>query len=86
MRLDVAFDLDFSLCCGQVFRWRKVDGWWYGVVGEKVVKVRQCGSELKFENVSEEFCADVFWVKRRFSSKLANALAKTIMFKKLCKV
>ena len=55
MRLDVAFDLDFSLCCGQVFRWRKVEGWWYGVVGDNVFKVRQCGAELEFENVSAEF-------------------------------
>ena len=55
MRLDVAFDLDFSLCCGQVFRWRKIGGWWYGVVGENPFKVRQCGAELLFEGVSEEF-------------------------------
>ena len=55
MRLDVAFDLDFSLCCGQVFRWRKFGGWWYGVVGENPFKVRQCGAELLFEGVSEEF-------------------------------
>jgi N-glycosylase/DNA lyase len=55
MRLDVAFDLDFSLCCGQVFRWRKIGGWWYGVVGEHVFKIRQRGAELEFENVSEQF-------------------------------
>jgi N-glycosylase/DNA lyase len=60
MRLKVTFDLDFSLCCGQVFRWRKIDGWWYGVVGENVVKVRQCGCELEFENVSEEFVQSYF--------------------------
>ena len=41
MQLDVPFDLDFSVCCGQVFRWKKMDGWWYGVVGENVVKIRQ---------------------------------------------
>jgi N-glycosylase/DNA lyase len=60
LRLDVAFDLDFSLCCGQVFRWRKVDGWWYGVVGENVFKIRQCGAELQFENVGEEFVRTYF--------------------------
>ena len=60
MRLDVAFDLDFSLCCGQVFRWRKVDGWWYGIVGEHVVKVRQCGAELEFKNVSKDFVQHYF--------------------------
>ncbi len=60
MQLDVAFDLDFSLCCGQVFRWCKVNGWWYGVVGENVVKVCQCGSELQFENVDKEFIKTYF--------------------------
>jgi len=55
MRLDIAFDLDFSLCCGQVFRWQKVGCWWYGVVGENVFKVRQYGFELEFENVREDF-------------------------------
>lgn len=60
MRLDVPFDLDFSLCCGQVFRWQKQGGWWYGVVGEKVVKVRQCGCELEFENVDLDFVRHYF--------------------------
>ena len=55
MRLDVAFDLDFSLCCGQVFRWKKIGEWWYGVVGENVFKIRQCGAELEFDGVSGEF-------------------------------
>jgi N-glycosylase/DNA lyase len=60
MRLDVPFDLDFSLCCGQVFRWQKRAGWWYGVVGEKVVKIRQRGCELEFENVNEDFIRKYF--------------------------
>jgi len=55
MRLDVPFDLDFSLCCGQVFRWKKIDGWWYGVVGENIIKIRQNGTELEFTGVSEDF-------------------------------
>jgi len=60
LQLDVAFDLDFSLCCGQVFRWRKIDGWWYGVVGEHVVKIRQCGDQLEFENIHREFVQNYF--------------------------
>ncbi len=55
MQLDVAFDLDFSLCCGQVFRWKKTGDWWYGVVGDNVCKIRQCGAKLEFEGVSEDF-------------------------------
>jgi N-glycosylase/DNA lyase len=60
MLVDVAFDLDFSLCCGQVFRWKKVDGWWYGVVGENVFKIQQCGSKLEFEGVKAEFVRNYF--------------------------
>jgi N-glycosylase/DNA lyase len=60
MRLSVLFDLDFSLSCGQVFRWRKLDGWWYGVVGNKVVKIRQCGCELEFEGADEWFVRHYF--------------------------
>ena len=60
MRLDVSFDLDFSLCCGQVFRWKKIDGWWYGVVGENVFKIRQCGVDLELEGVSEDFVRGYF--------------------------
>jgi N-glycosylase/DNA lyase len=60
VRLEVVFDLDFSLCCGQVFRWKKVDGWWFGVVGEQVIKIRQCGAELEFENVTEDFVQQYF--------------------------
>jgi N-glycosylase/DNA lyase len=55
MRLDVTFDLDFSLCCGQVFRWKKIGDWWYCVVGENVFKIRQCDAELEFDGVNSEF-------------------------------
>jgi len=60
LRLDVSFDLDFSLCCGQVFRWKKIDDWWYGVVGENVFKIRQCGAELEFNGVGESFVKHYF--------------------------
>ena len=60
MRLDVPFDLDFSLCCGQVFRWKKMGDWWYGVVGEKAFKIRQCGVELEFKGVDEDFVRQYF--------------------------
>lgn len=54
------FSLEFTLCCGQVFRWEKHGVWWYGVVGEKVFKVRQAGDELEFENVDECFVRNYF--------------------------
>ena len=75
MLLDVAFDLDFSLCCGQVFRWRKIDGWWYGIVGENVVKIRQCGVQLEFENVHQEFVQNYFGLNDDLA-KIKNCVGK----------
>ena len=54
-------NLDVTLCCGQVFRWEKKGDWWFGVVGNRALKVRQVGALLEFENVEEAF------VKRYFS-------------------
>jgi len=43
------FSLEHTLGCGQAFRWEKVGDWWYGVVGEGVLKVRQTEGFLWFE-------------------------------------
>jgi N-glycosylase/DNA lyase len=53
LKLDVPFDLDVTLCCGQVFRWEKRGDWWFGVVGDQVVRVRQVGDALEFSGVNE---------------------------------
>jgi N-glycosylase/DNA lyase len=60
LRLTVPFNLDATLCCGQVFRWERRGEWWLGVVEGRVVKVRQCGCELEFSGADEAF------VKRYF--------------------
>ncbi|HUK84651.1 MAG TPA: DNA glycosylase [Candidatus Acidoferrum sp.] len=60
MQLNVPFDLDFSLCCGQVFRWKKNGDWWYGVVGDNIFKIRRCGADLEFDGVSENFVRHYF--------------------------
>ncbi len=58
---DQPFSLDQSLGCGQVFRWdRTEDGWWYGIVGERVIKIRQDGSRLSFEGVPAKFIRHYF--------------------------
>jgi N-glycosylase/DNA lyase len=55
MRLNVPFDLDSTLCCGQVFRWKKIGDWWFGVVGDHVVKLHQCNAELLIKGATEDF-------------------------------
>ncbi len=52
IRLDqskIPFSLDFTLRCGQAFRWQKTGEWWYGVVHENVVKARQNGEIVEFQ-------------------------------------
>jgi N-glycosylase/DNA lyase len=49
LKLTAPFNLDVTLCCGQAFRWDKRGGWWFGVVGDRVVKVRQMAEALEFE-------------------------------------
>jgi len=60
MRFDGPVDLNFSLRCGQVFRWKKIGEWWYGVVGQNVLKIRQSGVNLEFDGVSEGFVRNYF--------------------------
>ena len=61
MKLDaVPFNLDVTLCCGQVFRWDKKGSWWYGVVGDRAFKIRQANAELEFVNADEKFVAHYF--------------------------
>lgn len=49
------FSLSLTLGCGQAFRWEQDPaGWWEGVVGDEVVRVRQEGQVLTFTGVSEE--------------------------------
>lgn len=57
---DVPFNLDVTLCCGQVFRWNKKDDWWYGVARDKALKVRQINAEVEFANVEENFIKNYF--------------------------
>jgi N-glycosylase/DNA lyase len=66
------FDLDLTLCCGQAFRWKKLDGWWYGIVKDKPLKVRQKGNVVEFENVSPEFIEAYFGLRDDLPSILAQ--------------
>jgi N-glycosylase/DNA lyase len=61
VNLDVVpFNLDVTLCCGQVFRWDKKGDWWYGIIGDNAFKVRQNGAELEFEGADEALVVRYF--------------------------
>ena len=57
------FNLELTLCCGQAFRWEKLGEWWYGVIRDKVLKVRQNGTTLEFKNASVDFVKEYFGLK-----------------------
>ncbi|HER54688.1 MAG TPA: 8-oxoguanine DNA glycosylase, partial [Candidatus Bathyarchaeota archaeon] len=40
------FSLEHTLDCGQLFRWQKLGDWWYGVVADKVIKIKQENDKL----------------------------------------
>ncbi|MFA4850613.1 MAG: DNA glycosylase [Methanoregula sp.] len=55
------FSLDQTLGCGQVFRWERTEeGWWYGVVGDWVIKIRQDESTIVFEGAKTAFIRHYF--------------------------
>ncbi|UCD26533.1 MAG: DNA-3-methyladenine glycosylase 2 family protein [Candidatus Bathyarchaeota archaeon] len=67
VRLDstkVPFSLDHTLECGQLFRWQKLGDWWYGVVEDMVVKIKQTADGLTFqtfpERTKEDFIENYF--------------------------
>lgn len=43
------FNLEHTLDCGQLFRWKKIADWWYGVVSDRIIKIRQIDEELIFQ-------------------------------------
>jgi len=47
------FNLEHTLNCGQLFRWKKLRGWWYGVVDGKVIKVKQIRDKMFFQTFPE---------------------------------
>ncbi len=44
------FNLNYTLDCGQVFRWERDGDWWTGVVGDQVIRVSQENGELLIDS------------------------------------
>lgn len=57
---DQPFSLDNTLSCGQVFRWEKRGSWWYGMVGNHLIKITQNGSRLIYHGADKEFISYYF--------------------------
>jgi len=50
----IPFNLENSLECGQVFRWKKENGWWVSVIDDKVVKLKQKNNLLNVKSSSND--------------------------------
>lgn len=48
------FNLDHTLMSGQVFRWRKIDDSWIGIVDEEVLRIRM-GSMLEIDGSDNKY-------------------------------
>jgi N-glycosylase/DNA lyase len=75
VKLAVPFNLDVTLCCGQVFRWDKKGDWWYGIVRDQAFKIRQVNAELEFANADEKFVANYFGLDDNLQ-KIRNKIGK----------
>jgi N-glycosylase/DNA lyase len=48
LREDQPLDLSLTLSCGQAFRWERREGWWEGVIGDRLWRLRQEGNRLGY--------------------------------------
>jgi N-glycosylase/DNA lyase len=48
LRENQPLDLGLTLSCGQAFRWELRDGWWEGVIGERLWRLRQEGNQVLY--------------------------------------
>jgi N-glycosylase/DNA lyase len=70
------FNLEHTLNCGQLFRWKKLRGWWYGVVEGKVIKVKQISGKLLFQTFPEMVDHNFLQKYFRLNDKLPRILSK----------
>ncbi|MCC4771527.1 DNA-3-methyladenine glycosylase 2 family protein [Methanosarcina sp. DH2] len=67
----VIFNLDYTLDCGQVFRWKRDGDWWTGVVKDQVIRLSQevdSGELLIDSKLPPEFFTDYFRLDDNLSS------------------
>jgi len=79
IRLDrtiVPFSLEHTLRCGQLFRWEKLGDWWYGVVKDKIVKMRQIADRLMFQTFPEKIKAQFVENYFRLDDDLPSILSQ----------
>ncbi len=69
---DQPFNLDKTLSCGQVFRWAETNGWWTGVIRDRVIRIQQDGNHLSWSGADEAFIRHYFSLDLDLSRILAE--------------
>jgi len=54
------FNLEYTLQCGQAFRWEKRGDWWYGVVAGRAIKIRQTSNLMEIDGARTLFVERYF--------------------------
>jgi len=75
-RTTVPFSLEHTLRCGQLFRWEKLGDWWYGIVEDKIVKIRQIAERLMFQTFPEKMNAEFIENYFRLDDDLTSILSQ----------
>ncbi|MBM4054125.1 MAG: hypothetical protein FJ264_05525 [Planctomycetes bacterium] len=68
---------DFNLChtllCGQLFRVKKIDAWFYVIVKNRILKVRQSSPEtLEYHGADKRFLIDFFALDEPYDDIIAH--------------
>lgn len=71
-----SFNLQHSLECGQAFRWEKRNGFYYGLIGNIPVKIKQKGTSLFYDSyknkIKEAQIKDYFALDHNLNEILQN--------------
>jgi len=70
------FNLDYTLSCGQTFRWEKHAEWWVGVASQTALKIRQKNSSLEFKPSFRSVASDSLWRYFRLDDNLRIVYSK----------
>lgn len=75
IKLNCPIDLDYTLNSGQVFRWKYVDGCWYGIVNHNVIKLKKSSNILEYdshEKITNSFFFNYFRLNDPYDEILSS--------------
>jgi len=72
------FSLDYTLSCGQTFRWEKRTDCWFGVASQTAFKIRQKNGTLEFKSSADTVASDFLWRYFRLDDNLPRVYSKIL--------